>query len=149
MRIMAVDPGDKRIGLAISDLSATIANPFRVLVHRQREKDAESIALFASENDVVLIIVGQALDSEGAATPSSRKAERLAAAIEHFTDVPVKFWDESGSTVAARQARIEMGVTRKKRSGHMDDLAATVILQSFLDSFDFRQIRESYMKGKD
>ncbi len=149
MRVMAVDPGDKRIGLAISDLSATIANPLQVLIHQQREKDASAIVSIAVENNVELIIVGQALNSEGEATLSARKAERLAAAIEQFTEIPVKLWDESYSTNKAREARIALGVNRKKRRGHMDDLAAAVILQSYLDSFDFRQSRGFISEGKE
>jgi putative Holliday junction resolvase len=78
--------------------------------------------------------VGQALDEEGGLTPSARHAARLADAIREQTDVPVEMWDESYSTQAARVARIAMGVSRKKRSGHMDEIAAVVILQSYLDA---------------
>ncbi len=148
MRVMAVDPGEKRIGLAISDLSATIANPLQVLLHQQREKDACEIVSIAQENKIALIIVGQALNSEGEATPSARKAERLAIAIEQITEIPVKLWDESYSTNLAREARIAMGVNKKKRKGHMDDLAATIILQSYLDSFEFQQIKRLLSEGK-
>jgi putative Holliday junction resolvase len=78
--------------------------------------------------------VGQALDDEGEATPQSRHAERLAEAIRQQTELPVTLWDESGSTQAARQARLAMGASRKKRGGHLDDLAAAYILQTYLDA---------------
>lgn len=81
-----------------------------------------------------MILVGQALDDEGQATTQSRRAARLAEAIRQQTILPVQLWDESGSTQAARAARVAMGVSRRKRRGHLDDLAATVILQSYLDA---------------
>lgn len=133
-RVMAVDPGDKRLGIALSDPTATIANPFTVLAHVARAIDAAGIAQIAREQGVVLIVIGQALDWDGGATPSSRKAARLAEAIRAQTDVPVALWDESGSTNEARSARIAMGANRRKRQGHLDELAATVILQSYLDA---------------
>jgi putative holliday junction resolvase len=134
MRILAVDPGEKRLGIAISDPTATIANPLTVLKHVSRPLDAATIAQLALEQQAGKIIVGQALDDDNNPTPEGRKAARLAEAIQQQTDLPVELWDESGSTQSARQARRSMGVSRKKRSGHMDDLAATVILQSYLDA---------------
>ncbi len=133
-RILAVDPGEKRIGIAISDPTGTIANPLTVLKHTAREIDAATIATLAQEQDAVKIIVGQALDDEGNETPSSRHAARLAEAITRQTEIPVELWDESGSTNAAQAAYIEMGVPRRKRAGHLDQIAATIILQSYLDA---------------
>jgi putative pre-16S rRNA nuclease len=134
MRILAVDPGEKRIGIALSDPTATIANPLTVIQHVSRTLDAATIAQVAQENQVALIVVGQALDADSGPTPQSRRATRLAAAIRSQTSLPVVLWDESGSTQAARAARLAMGVSRRKRRGHLDDLAATVILQSYLDT---------------
>lgn len=136
MRILAVDPGDQRIGLALSDPSGTIANPLSVLRHVSRPLDAAQIAQIAAEQGAAEIVVGQALDEDGQPTPEGRKAARLAEAIQAQTGLPVKLWDESGSTQAAQQARRAMGVVRRQRQGHLDQLAATVILQSYLDSRD-------------
>ena len=133
MRILAVDPGDKNIGIAISDPTATIANPLTVLRHVSRPIDAASIAELARQHGAKKIIVGQSLDPEGKPTFQGRKAARLAAAIRTQTDLPVELWDEGGSTQTARAARIQMGVSRARRRGHLDELAATVILQSYLD----------------
>lgn len=133
MRILAVDPGEKNIGLAISDPSGTIANPLTVLHHISRPVDAAQIAALAAEHGAVRIIVGQSLDDEGQPTPQSRSASRLAAAIRTQTAIPVDMWDESGSTQAARAARLAMGAPRSKRGGHLDQIAATVILQTYLD----------------
>ncbi len=134
MRIMAIDPGEKNIGIALSDPTGTIANPFVVLKHVSRLVDAASIAALAGEHGAKLIVVGQVLDEYGDPTPQSRRSARLAAAIRTQSLVQVVLWDESGSTRAVRQARRELGVSRHKRSGHIDDLAATYILQTYLDS---------------
>ena len=132
-KIMAIDPGAERIGVAISDLTATIANPLTVIKHVQRNKDAERIVTIALEKSVKLIVIGQAFYSNGEPNPSGRKSARLAEAIMQISDIPVILWDEHESTQLARKARREMGV-KKKQNSHMDDLAATIILQSYLDS---------------
>jgi putative Holliday junction resolvase len=133
MRILAVDPGEKRLGVAISDPSGVIANPLTVLRHISRKIDAASITQLASEYGAEKIIIGQALDDEGLPTPEGRRAARLVEVLNHQTNLPVELWDESGSTQAARSARLAMGGNRRKRSGHLDDLAATYILQTYLD----------------
>ncbi len=135
-RILAVDPGDKRIGLAISDPTGVIANPLTVVEHVARAVDAATIAQLARDHEAACIIVGQALDWDGQPTPAARKAQRLAEAIREQTDLPVEMWDEWGSTNAAVDARRAMGGSRRSRSGHLDQLAATVILQSYLDAHD-------------
>ncbi len=134
MRSLAVDPGEKNLGIALSDPTGTIANPLTVLKHISRPIDAAAIASLAAEHGASLIVVGQGIDDEGNLTPQGRSAARLAAAIRTQTAVPVVLWDEGGSTQAARQARLALDVTRRRRSGHLDELAATYILQTFLDS---------------
>lgn len=133
-RVLAVDPGEKRLGIAISDPTGTIANPLTVLRHVGRLVDAAAIATLAQEHGAERIVIGQALDAEGQVGAAARHAQRLAEALRTQTVLPVELWDESGSTQAAQAARRAMGVGRQKRSGHLDDLAATVILQSYLDA---------------
>ncbi len=137
MRIMAVDPGDKRIGIALSDPTGVIANPLTVLAHLSRMIDAANIAALAAENEAGKIIVGQALDDENQPTPEGRKAARLAEAIRAQTSLQVELWDEYGSTQAARSAHILSGGSPRQRRqrghGHLDELAATYILQTYLD----------------
>ena len=134
MRILAVDPGEKRLGIAISDPTGTIANPLTVIQHVSRRVDAAAVAQLALDQEAGLIVIGQALDDEGEPTPQSRRAVRFAEAVRFQTSLPIELWDESGSTQSAREARFAMGVSRRKRRGHMDDLAATIILQSYLDA---------------
>jgi putative Holliday junction resolvase len=134
MRILAVDPGSKRIGLAISDPTSTIANPLTVLNHIARLLDAAAVAEQAKTNGAGFIVVGQSLDDDGHPTFEGRRAGRFVEALKTQTDLPVVFWDESFTTQDARAARIAMGVSRKNRLGHLDSVAATVLLQSYLDA---------------
>jgi putative Holliday junction resolvase len=134
MRILAVDHGEKRIGLALGDPTATIASPFKVIEHVSRLMDAAQVATIADENDVGLIVIGQSFDEEGNPNLAGRRAARFAEALKEQTQIPIVLWDESFSTQDARLTRIELGVSRKKRGGHHDALAAVVILQSYLES---------------
>jgi putative pre-16S rRNA nuclease len=134
MRILAVDHGEKRIGIALSDPTGTIANPFQIVEHVSRLMDAAQVAAIAQENQVGLIVVGQSFDDEGKPNLAGRRAAKFAAALQEQTSIPIELWDESFSTQDARAARIELGVSRKKRSGHQDSLAAVMILQSYLEA---------------
>ena len=134
MRILAVDHGEKHIGLAISDPTATIASPLRVIQHVSRLLDAAQVANLAAENDAALIVVGQSFDEEGKPNLAGRRAASFAEALEQQTQTPVILWDESFSTQDARAARVEMGTSRKRRGGHMDELAAVMILRSYLEA---------------
>jgi putative Holliday junction resolvase len=132
-RILAVDPGEKRIGIAVSDVTGTIANPYSIIKHTARNVDAALVVQVANELNTVRIIVGHPLGADGEVGPAARRAERFAQALQDQTELPIELWDEFGSTQEARSARIAMGVSRRKRKGHLDDLAATVILQTYLD----------------
>ena len=134
MRILGIDPGEKNIGVSISDPTGSIANPLTVIKHVSRPIDAASIGEIALENSAEIIVVGQALDLNGKPTLSGRRAKRLAAAIRSQIDIPVILWDESYSTKTAQSAQEKLRGTRRLRDRHLDELAATVILQSYLDT---------------
>jgi len=134
MRILAVDHGEKRIGLALSDETATIASPLKVVEHVSRAIDAAQVADLAAQNNVKLIIIGQSFDEEGNPNPAGRRAGRFADELKNQSNIPIELWDESFSTQDARTARVELGVSRKKRAGHQDAFAAVVILQSYLEA---------------
>lgn len=134
MRILAVDHGEKRIGLALSDPTATIASPLKIIHHVSRVIDAAQVADLAAQHEVGLIVVGQSYDEDGNPNPAGRRAGRFADELRNQTNIPIEMWDESNSTQIARAARIELGVSRKKRSGHQDEYAAVVILQSYLEA---------------
>ena len=134
MRILAVDHGEKRIGLALSDPTATIASPLQVIKHVSRLLDAAQVANLANENDAGLIVIGQSFDEEGNPNLAGRRAAKFAEALKEQTNIPIELFDESFSTQDARATRIEMGVSRKGRSGHMDELAAVMILRSYIEA---------------
>jgi putative Holliday junction resolvase len=134
MRILSVDHGEKRIGLALSDPTATIASPLQVIKHTTRLMDAAQVANLASENDVALIIIGQSFDEEGKPNLAGRRAANFADVLKEQTHIPIELVDESFTTQDARSTVIEMGLPRKKRKGHHDALAAVMILKSYIES---------------
>lgn len=134
MRIVAVDHGEKRIGLAISDPAGNFARPLGVIDHVSRPLDAAQVAELAGRNEAGLIVVGQSFDEEGIPNLAGRRAARFAEALRSQTTIPIILWDESFSTQDARRARIEAGAKRSRRSGHLDDLAAVMILRSYIEA---------------
>lgn len=134
MKVLAVDPGEKRLGLAISDPTGTLVRPLGVIAHVSHQEDAERVARAARENGVELILVGQSFAEDGRPNLVGRQAANFAEALRNIVSVPVVLWDEAFTTQDARLARISAGARRKKRRGHLDDVAAAVLLQSYLDS---------------
>jgi putative Holliday junction resolvase len=134
MRILAVDHGEKRIGLALSDPTASLASPLTVIKHVSRLMDAAQVANLAAENGVGLIVIGQSFDEEGNPNLAGRRAAKFAEALKEQTQIPVELFDESFSTQDARATVIELGFSRKKRAGHHDSLAAVMILRSYIEA---------------
>ncbi len=133
-RILAVDWGLKRIGLAVSDPTQTIAYPLDVIRHTSRSEDAEHIKKIALEKNATRIIMGAMKDEENRLSPSGRSAERLAEEIRRLAEIPVSLFPEDETTISARKEALKMGLPRKKRRGHLDSLAASIILQNYLDN---------------
>ena len=131
--VLAVDWGRKRLGLAVSDPTWTLARPLEVVTHISRGKDAERILKIAQDNDVSLIIVGVTYGDDRIPTYNGRSAMRLLEEIKDLGSIPVTAWNEEGSTRAAISTRVEIGSSRKKRKGHLDSIAAAIFLQNFLD----------------
>ena len=134
MKFLCVDPGEVRIGVAISDETGTLARPLAILGHVSRLTDAMEIMRLALQNQADAIVVGQALDSDGKPGPKARSAARLAEALRALEEMPIYLWDESYSSQKAAELRIAKGVSRKKRSQPIDDLAAALTLQDFLEN---------------
>jgi putative Holliday junction resolvase len=127
MRILAVDPGDVRIGLALSDPLRIIAKPLDVILHKAREEDARNIIAVALDQDASTILVGVPYDDESEIGAQARKSLRLVAVLEKMSDLEILTWDESGSSQAAAELS-------RKTDDQIDALAAAVILQDFLDA---------------
>lgn len=136
MRILAVDPGEKRIGLAVSDPTGVVARALTTLQHVTRAEDASRIAAIARAEGAERILVGIALDAEGLVGPQARRAQRLAEAIRAETDLPVELWDESHTTLDAQAAMAASGrrPRRGARRDRIDAVAAAILLQGYLDA---------------
>lgn len=134
MIILAVDPGQKRIGIAITDPSGKVALPLTILEHISRLDDAQRIIQIAEENKVSLILIGQALNSDNMPTLQSRRSVNLANAIRTLTTIPVELWEEYESTQVIKHILPKSSPRHKSKRKAIDDLAAVVILQNYLES---------------
>lgn len=134
-RLLGVDWGERRIGLALSDESQTLAQPLATLT-RRAGKRFPMIALLTqlTEHAVTGVVVGLPLDEHGAEGESARAARALALDIERRSGLPVALWDERMTTARVKQAIHEMGGTTRGRKGDVDALAATLLLQHYLDA---------------
>jgi putative Holliday junction resolvase len=134
LKYLGIDHGNKRIGIAISDELGMFARPLKILEHVSRQEDALSVLKIAQENSCDAIIVGLPLDSDGGIGPRARTVNRFIEALSSLTDLSVVPWDETNSTKKAVQASLLRGEKAKKRREAMDDQAAAVILQDYLDN---------------
>ena len=132
-RLLAVDYGERRIGLAISDPTGTIASPAGVIVRRAGKRPpVAEIVRRAEALEARGFVVGLPLDGNGDDTPRSREVRSVAEALATRTGLPVELVDERYTTAAALRAIREMGGTTRDRKGDVDALAATVLLQHTL-----------------
>jgi putative Holliday junction resolvase len=138
MRLLALDVGDRRVGVAVSDELGLIATPLTVVHRRSKAEDFARIARLAREQGVAGLVIGHPLDDDGRAGAQARRVERYAAALVDALrgeglELPVVFWDERMSTVRAQEAMIAAGRKAQDRRARIDAVAAAVILQDYLD----------------
>ena len=133
MRILAVDPWSKQVGLAVSDPTGTIATALSTLPATPAETLAERIATAAAEVSAERIIIGLPLRLDGSRGPEAAAAERLAAGVRKASGLPVQMVDERLTTAAAERSLIEGGMRREKRRASIDRVAAVILLQGHLD----------------
>ena len=133
-KVMGIDLGKVRIGIAISDGLRLCANPLAVLRARDAAADIAAVIRLAEENEIEEFVVGLPLNMDDTESAGSAKARSFAAALETASGKPVNLWDERLSTVAAEEVLEAGTVKRRKRKRIVDKVAATVILQEFLDS---------------
>ena len=142
MRFMALDVGDKRIGIALSDEEGLIASP-RDTLHRSRlETDIENLIELARNEDVGEILVGMPISMDGSEGPQAKKVAQFIHALSEHSEIPVVPWDERLTTVAAERASLEGNVSRGKRRKVIDKVAAAYLLQGYLDYRSARQAEE-------
>jgi putative Holliday junction resolvase len=133
-RIMALDYGDRRIGVALSDPLGVAARPLMTLVRRSRARDLEALAALAREHEVTRIVVGWPLAMDGSRTERVRLTEIFMQRVGRVTGLPVEPWDERLTSVQAERVLIEGGVRRERRREVIDQVAAVILLQSYLDA---------------
>ncbi len=136
-RLLGVDPGDVRVGLALSDAGQVVASPLAVLpVDDPRDLDgiAADVAATVDANDVVGVVVGWPRSMEGRETAPASRARRLADAVRDATGLPVALWDERLSTVEAERVMLGADASRAERRARVDTVAAGIILRGVLDA---------------
>ena len=134
-RIMALDVGNVRIGIAVSDLMGIIANPLETYTRKGNlAVDAEYIAKLAKQKEVSLFISGLPLSLSGGENEQTLKTREFIEELQKHTDIPVKFLDERFTTLSAERVLIQGNVRRENRKKVIDKVAATIILQNYLDS---------------
>ena len=138
MRILAVDYGDARTGMAVSDLTNTMPGEAWVFSGYTAEKVAEHIVSEAETRDVGTIVLGYPKNMDGTLGPRAEKSEALAALLREKCDIPVVMWDERRTTVDAHRILSEAGKRGKKRKKTVDAVAATLILEGYLNSLQSR-----------
>jgi putative Holliday junction resolvase len=134
MRVMALDVGDKKIGVAISDSLLLTAQSRPTLRRTSLAADLKVLKDLVEENEVHEIIIGQPLHMSGAESPQSQKIARFAGIVGDALKLPIIFWDERLTSFAAEQHLEELGLNWRKRREHIDKVAAMIILQNYLDS---------------
>ncbi len=143
MRLMSLDVGDRRIGVALSDPQRIVARGLRVIHRRSHQADLELISSLVREHEVEKVVVGFPLHSDGTAGEQASKVESYAEELRQVLEVPVVLWDEGYSTVRAREAMIEAGRKKRERRERIDAVAAAAILQDYLDALERREERRT------
>ncbi len=134
MRILALDPGTKRIGVAISDELKLIAQPVEFISAEPFAAFLERLKTLLQEREVELILVGMPRNMDGSYGPAALKVEAFVAALRNAVTVPIRTWDERLTSAQANRLLIQGNVRRQKRKEKVDQTAAAILLQSYLDS---------------
>ena len=134
MRILAIDHGTKRIGIAISDELKMIAQPLEYVAAEPLAAFLARLKTLLAEKEVELILVGMPRNMDGSYGPAAQKAEAFAAVLRAAITVPIKMRDERLTTLQANKMMIQGKVRRDKRKEKVDQMAAALLLQSYLDA---------------
>ena len=133
MRILALDVGDKHIGVALSDETATLATGLPNVERRGSRQDVKAVAALVRGHGVGEVVVGLPRRLDGTVGPQAEKVLAFAETLRPAVRVPLVTWDERFTTVMAHQAMIEGGLSRKDRKARVDQVSAVLILQNYLD----------------
>jgi putative Holliday junction resolvase len=134
IRALGIDPGTKRIGIAVSDTSGTIASPLMVLQRsKSKAHDLSELARIARVEAADVIVIGLPLNMDGSSGPAAKAATAEARRLATLVDVPVELHDERLTTVSADRSMMEAGLNAIERRQRVDKVAAAIMLQSWLD----------------
>lgn len=134
MRILGLDIGDRTIGVAVSDPLGYTAQGITTIRRTSEKSDIDELKRLCNEYNVDTIVSGLPKNMNGTLGPQSEKVLEFCDKIKEIIDVPIKMWDERLTTVAAQRAMLEADMSRNKRKKIVDKIAATYILQGYLDS---------------
>jgi len=135
--ICGLDLGDKTIGFAVSDLRRQVASPILVIRRVKFTEDAKRLLALLAERQLAGIVLGLPLNMDGSEGPRVQSTHAFARNLVKLCDLPITFWDERLSTVAAERALLEADTSRKRRAEVIDQVAAGYILQGALDRMGF------------
>jgi putative Holliday junction resolvase len=133
LRLLGLDVGDVRIGVALSDETFTLATGRPTITRVGPRKDVKAVAALVRNEDVAEVVVGLPRRLDGTLGPQAEKVQAFAEDLRRSVRVPVSFWDERFTSVEATRVLVEGGVSRRDRKQVVDQLAAVLILQSWLD----------------
>jgi putative Holliday junction resolvase len=133
MRVLGLDIGEKRIGVALSDPQGLLAGALTIIERRDSAADIQAILNLVEKHGVERIVVGLPRSLNGSIGQQAEKVQAFSKMLGQKVDVPVESWDERLSTVAAERLLIEVGAKRAQRKKHRDAIAASFILQGYLD----------------
>ena len=134
MRILALDHGTRRIGVAVSDELKMIASPLEFVPAEPLSAAFERLKQIANEKEVELIVIGMPRNMDGSYGPAAEKVREFISALQAVVATPIRTWDERLTTVQANRYLIEASVRRRDRRQKVDKTAAAILLQSYLDA---------------
>ena len=136
MRTLGLDPGSRRIGVALSDTEGRVAVPLEIVPRGAGDQHLHRLAQIVAERGVALIVVGSPLTLRGETGPAAANVMELVEALRHAVSVEVVLWDERFSTAAVEKDWQRAGVSSRQRRGRTDAAAAALILQSYLEAHE-------------
>jgi putative Holliday junction resolvase len=145
-RLLGLDLGEKTVGLALSDVERRIATAFRTLPRRKFREDWTELSTIIDQHRVAALVLGLPLNMDGSSGPRVQATRTYARNIRLVSAIPILFWDERLSTVAAERALISVDLSRAKRAAIIDATAAAFILQGVLDRLRFEYQRDEQKK---
>jgi putative holliday junction resolvase len=133
MRILAIDHGSKRIGIAVSDELKVIAQPLEYILAEPAANFLARLKELIRDKEVELILIGMPRNMDGTYGPAAQKVQEFVAELKTALTVPLKLWDERLTSAQANRVLIQGNVRRDKRKEKVDKMAAAILLQSYLD----------------